>query len=162
MKTALLALLLGSSGGLKVGDKAPDFTLPDTAGVPVKLSALLASGPVILAFYPKAFTPGCTKQNEAFREKFEEVKAKGAQVLGISVDTVEKQREFKERYRLPYPLLSDEGGKVAEQYAGRMAVVGLANRANYVIDQDGTIKAIVTGGEAVDPTSAIAACPLRR
>ena len=58
MASALLALLLGSSGGLKVGDKAPDFTLPDTAGTPVSLAAALAKGPVILAFYPKAFTPG--------------------------------------------------------------------------------------------------------
>jgi peroxiredoxin Q/BCP len=90
------------------------------------------------------------------------VKAKGAQVLGISTDTVEKQREFKEKLGLPYPLLSDEGGKVAEKYAGKMPVVGLASRANFVIDRDGTILSIVTGSEAIDPASAVAACPIRR
>jgi thioredoxin-dependent peroxiredoxin len=156
----LLAMLLGATT-LKVGDKAPDFTLPDTEGAQVTLSTLLKSGPVILAFYPKAFTPGCTQQNSNFRDHFSEVEAKGAQVIGISVDKLETQKKFKAEYKLPFPLLSDAGGKVAAQYAGKMPVVGLAQRANFVIDQDGTIKAIVEGGQAVDPTSTIASCPLR-
>jgi len=117
---------------------------------------------VILAFYPKAFTPGCTKQNANFRDHYADVTAKGAQVIGISTDDVETQRKFKAEMKLPYPLLSDEGGKVAKQYAGTMAVVGVANRANFVIGQDGTVKEIVAGGDAVDPTAAIAACPLRK
>lgn len=161
MKLPLLALLLGSTP-LEVGDPAPDFTLPDTEGKPVTLSVLLKKGPVILAFYPKAFTPGCTKQNEAFRDQFGKVEERGAQVVGISTDSVEKQREFKQRYRLPYPLLSDPEGKVVEQYPGKMAVLGLASRANFVIGQDGKVAAIVEGGDAVDPTAAIAACPLRK
>ncbi len=160
MTSPLLAMLLGATA-LKVGDKAPDFTLPDTHGVPVTLSRLLEKGPVILAFYPKAFTPGCTQQNQNFRDHFSEVEAKGAQVVGISVDGVETQRKFQEKYKLPFPLLSDEGGKVAEQYSGKMPLVGFAKRANFVIGQDGLVKAIVEGGDAVDPTSAIASCPLR-
>ncbi len=160
MTSPLLAMLLGATA-LKVGDKAPDFTLPDTHGIPVKLSRLLEKGPVILAFYPKAFTPGCTQQNQNFRDHFSEVEAKGAQVVGISVDGVETQRKFQEKYALPFPLLSDEGGKVAEQYSGKMPLVGFAKRANFVIGQDGLVKAIVEGGDAVDPTSAIASCPLR-
>ncbi len=160
MSTPLLAMLLGATA-LKVGDKAPDFTLPDTHGVPVELSRLLEKGPVILAFYPKAFTPGCTQQNQNFRDHFSEVEAKGAQVVGISVDGVETQRKFQEKYKLPFPLLSDEGGKVAEQYSGKIPLVGFAKRANFVIGQDGLVKAIVEGGDAVDPTSAIASCPLR-
>ncbi len=160
MTSPLLAMLLGATA-LKVGQKAPDFTLPDTHGVPVTLSRLLEKGPVILAFYPKAFTPGCTQQNQHFRDHFGEVTAKGAQVIGISVDGVETQRKFKERYQLPFPLLSDEGGKVAAKYTGTMPLVGFARRANVVIGQDGLVKAIVEGGSAVDPTSAIASCPLR-
>ncbi len=117
---------------------------------------------MILAFYPKAFTPGCTQQNQNFRDHFEEVAAKGAQVLGISVDGVETQKKFKAEYKLPFPLLSDQGGKVSEQYAGKMPVVGLSQRANVVIGEDGIVKAIVEGGKAVDPTSTIAACPLRK
>ncbi len=157
----ILAALLGAAP-IKVGDRAPDFTLPDTDGVPVTLSSLLEKGPVILAFYPKAFTPGCTHQNENFRDHFSEVTAKGAQVVGISVDGVDTQRKFKDRYSLPFPLLSDEGGKVSELYAGKMFLVGLSKRANVVIGEDGLVKAVVEGGDAVDPTSAIASCPLRR
>jgi thioredoxin-dependent peroxiredoxin len=161
MKIALLSMLFGALP-LKVGDRAPDFTLPDTEGKPVTLTKLLEKGPVILAFYPKAFTSGCTKQNQNFRDRFADVEAKGATVVGISTDSVETQKKFKTELKLPYELLSDEGGKVAKQYAGTMAVVGVANRANFVIGQDGLVKEIVAGGDAVDPTSAIAACPLRK
>jgi peroxiredoxin Q/BCP len=160
MTNVLLALVLAA--GLKAGDKAPDFTLPDTEGKPVTLSKLLAQGPVILAFYPKAFTSGCTKQNSSFRDRYAEVEKKGAQVLGISVDDVATQRRFKVEYKLPYPLLSDAGGKVAEQYTGTMPVLGYANRSNVVIGQDGLVVEVVAGGDAVDPNGAIALCPLKK
>ena len=87
---------------------------------------------------------------------------KGAQVVGISTDTVEKQKKFKEEHQLPFPLLSDEDGKVAKQYGGTIPVVGLANRATYVIAQDGTIAEIVTGSAAIDPAGAITSCPVRK
>lgn len=87
---------------------------------------------------------------------------KGAQVVGISTDSVETQKKFKDQYKLPYPLLSDADGKVADQYGGRIPVVGLANRATYVIGADGIIKEIVAGNAAIDPNSAIAACPLHK
>jgi peroxiredoxin Q/BCP len=160
MTNAILALVLAA--GLKAGDKAPDFTLPDTEGMPVTLSKLLAQGPVILAFYPKAFTSGCTKQNSNFRDKYAEVEKKGAQVLGISVDDVATQKRFKTEYKLPYPLLSDLGGKVAAQYTGTIPVVGYANRSNVVIGQDGVVVQVVEGSDAVDPNGAIALCPLRK
>jgi peroxiredoxin Q/BCP len=160
MTSTILALVLAA--GLKVGDKAPDFTLPDTDGKPVTLSKVLAQGPVILAFYPKAFTPGCTKQNSNFRDQYGEVEKKGAQVLGISVDDVATQKKFKAEYKLPYPLLADVGGKVAEQYTGTMAVVGYANRSNVVIGQDGRVVKIVEGSDAIDPNGAIALCPLKK
>lgn len=87
---------------------------------------------------------------------------KGAQVVGISTDSVETQRKFKEEYKLPYPLLSDEGGKVAKQYGGTIPVIGLANRATFVLAQDGTVKEIVTGNAAVDPAGAITSCPIHK
>jgi peroxiredoxin Q/BCP len=161
MTAPLLAMLLGATS-LKVGDQAPDFTLSDQEGKPVSLSKALEAGPVILAFYPKAFTPGCTKQNSNFRDKYAEVEKKGAQVFGISTDTVETQKKFKAEYKLPYELLSDPDGKVAKQYSGTMPVVGVDNRANFVIGQDGKITEIVEGGDAIDPNAAIAACPLRK
>ena len=161
MTAHLIAMLLGATS-LKVGDKAPDFTLPDQDGKPVSLSKALEAGPVILAFYPKAFTPGCTKQNSNFRDKYAEVEQKGAQVFGVSVDSVETQKKFKAEYKLPYSLLSDEGGKVSKQYGGTMPVVGLASRANFVIGQDGKITQIIEGSDAIDPNGAIANCPLRK
>lgn len=157
----LLALLLGGTP-LKAGDRAPDFTLPDTDGKPVTLSKLLEKGPVILAFYPKAMTPGCTKQNEAFRDRLGDVEARGAQVVGISTDPVAKQKEFKASSRIPYPLLSDPKGEVVAQYAGKMRLLGVANRANFVIGQDGKVSAVIEGSDAIDPSGAIAACPLRK
>lgn len=85
---------------------------------------------------------------------------KGAQVVGISTDSVEKQKKFKDEHQLPFPLLSDEDGKVAKQYGGTIPVVGLANRATYVIAQDGRIAQIVTGSAAIDPAGAITSCPV--
>jgi peroxiredoxin Q/BCP len=86
------------------------------------------------------------------------VKARGAQVVGISVDDVPTQKRFKEQHQLPFPLLSDQGGKVARQYGGTVAILGMANRATFVVDRDGTVKEIVTGSDAIDPKGAIAAC----
>jgi peroxiredoxin Q/BCP len=88
------------------------------------------------------------------------VQARGAQVVGISVDDVATQKRFKEQHRLPFPLLSDDGGKVAKKYGGTVAVLGLANRATFVVDRDGTVKEIVTGNDAIDPKGAVAACPV--
>lgn len=161
MTATLLALVLGTTP-LKVGDQAPDFTLPDQDGTPVTLSKALSNGPVILAFFPKAFTPGCTKQNSNFRDQYSEVATKGAQVFGISVDDVKTQRRFRDELKLPYPLLSDEGGKVSKEYSGTMPIVGLAYRANFVIGQNGRVTRVVEGSEAVDPNSAIASCPGRK
>jgi thioredoxin-dependent peroxiredoxin len=160
MTSTLLALVLAA--GIQAGDKAPDFTLPDTDGKPVTLSTLLHQGPVILAFYPKAFTSGCTKQNSNFRDQYAEVEKKGAQVLGISVDDVATQRRFKTDYKLPYPLLSDAGGKVADRYTGTVPVLGYAKRSNVVIGQDGVVIKVVEGNDAVDPNGAIALCPLKK
>jgi peroxiredoxin Q/BCP len=90
------------------------------------------------------------------------VKTKGAQVVGISTDDVETQKRFKAEHALPFPLLSDEGGKVAKQYGGLMPVVGVAKRATFVVDRDGTVKEIIEGSDAIDPQAAIASCPAPR
>jgi peroxiredoxin Q/BCP len=82
--------------------------------------------------------------------------------VGISTDSVEAQKKFKEKEQLPFPLLSDEGGKVSQQYGGTMPVVGMSNRATFVVGQDGVVKEVITGKDAIDPGGAIAACPLRK
>jgi peroxiredoxin Q/BCP len=81
-------------------------------------------------------------------------------VVGISTDSVETQRKFKEKYALPYPLLSDEDGRVAKQYGGTMPVVGLANRATFVVGKDGLVKQVIEGQQAIDPGVAINACSM--
>jgi peroxiredoxin Q/BCP len=81
--------------------------------------------------------------------------------VGISTDSVEKLAKFKAEFSLPFVLLSDEKGTVVEQYPGKIPVLGVANRATYVIGQDGLVKEIITGGAAIDPSTAVAACPLK-
>ena len=157
----LLATLLGANP-IKVGEKAPDFTLPSSDGEQVTLSRLLQDGPVILYFFPKAFTPGCTKQTANFRDRTADVAQKGARIVGVSVDSPETLAKFRAEMKAPFTLLSDQGGKVSGQYVGLIPVLKLANRANIVVGQDGVVQQVVTGGDAVDPTSAIASCPLRR
>jgi peroxiredoxin Q/BCP len=81
--------------------------------------------------------------------------------VGVSTDSVEKLAKFKAEFSLPFVLLSDEKGTVVEQYPGKIPVLGVANRATYVIGQDGLVKEIITGGAAIDPSTAVAACPLK-
>jgi peroxiredoxin Q/BCP len=98
----------------------------------------------------------------AYRDQYASVVGKGAQVVGISTDDVATQKKFRDENQLPFPLLSDEGGKVAKQYGGTVALIGMANRATFVVGQDGIVKEIVTGSDAINPAGAIAACPLTR
>ncbi|MHB1252504.1 MAG: peroxiredoxin, partial [Acidimicrobiales bacterium] len=95
---------------MRAGEIAPDFSLPDQDGVVRSLSTLLVSGPVVLFFYPAAMTKGCTKESCTFRDLAAQFAAVGAQRIGISMDSVERQATFAEYNALDYPLLSDEGG----------------------------------------------------
>jgi peroxiredoxin Q/BCP len=98
---------------MREGDEVPDFELSDQDGVRRSLSGMLADGPVVLFFYPAAMTGGCTKEACHFRDVGAEYKAAGVQRVGISVDSVEKQKQFSDMHSFDYPLLSDEGGTVA-------------------------------------------------
>lgn len=89
------------------------------------------------------------------------MKGKGAEVVAVSTDSVETLRKFKEELQLPFTLLSDEKGAVADQYGGRVPVLGLANRVTFVIGKDGKIVEVISGGDAIDPSTAISACPLK-
>lgn len=142
-----------------VGATAPDFTLASTDGEQ-KLSALLKKGPVILAFFPKAFTGGCTQQMSSFRDLAPEWQKKGATVVGISTDDVATLTKFKAELKVPFAMASDPEGKVAAQYGG--VTMGYASRANVTIGQDGKIVQIVAGGEATDAKEEVNACPLAK
>lgn len=100
---------------LKEGQKAPAFTLDDDQGKKVSLADFKGQ-PVVLYFYPKDMTPGCTIEACDFRDNFSAVKKKGAVVLGVSADPVKRHGAFKEKYKLPFPLLSDEGKGMLKKY----------------------------------------------
>lgn len=123
-----------------VGSKAPDFTLLSQSGEMVNLRDFLGQKPVVLFFYPRDDTPGCTKQARAFRDEHEEFGKLDAEVIGISSDSVESHKGFAEKHSLPFLLLSDEGGKVRKLY-GVPSTLGLfPGRVTYVIDAEGVVR----------------------
>ena len=123
------------------GDVVDDFELPDQTGAPRKLSDLLANGPVVLFFYPAAMTYGCTKESCHFRDLAAEFTAVGAQPVGISADSVDKQRQFDEKESLKMPLLSDADRVVATQMGAKRGGPSFIpnKRITYVIDTDRTV-----------------------
>jgi len=121
--------------GVQAGDKAPDFTLPSQAGEQVRLSDRLGERVVVLYFYPKDETPGCTREACAFRDSYEVFTDAGAEVIGVSSDSAESHAAFAGHHKLPFTLLSDEGGRVRKSY-GVPATLGLLpGRVTYVIDR---------------------------
>jgi len=125
------------------GDLAPDFELPDQSGAHVRLSALLQKSPVVLFFYPKALTPGCTAESCHFRDLASEFAAAGAQRVGISADAVDRQATFAGRHGLDFPLLSDPNRAVARSYGVKRPGPLFNRRTTFVIGQDGRILDVV-------------------
>ena len=125
---------------VSVGDLAPDFTLPDQTGAPVRLHDLVGRKNVVLYFYPKDETPGCTIEARAFRDSYEKFSAKDAQVVGVSSDSVRAHRRFAQRYDLPFLLLSDRDGAVRRLYGVEKTLGLLPGRVTYVIDQTGVVR----------------------
>ncbi|WP_381562308.1 peroxiredoxin [Streptomyces eurythermus] len=129
---------------LAVGDTAEDFALPDETGTVRRLTGLLADGPVVLFFYPAALTPGCTAEACRFRDLTAEFAAVGARPVGISGDTVDRQREFTDRHRLGMPLLSDADGTVRERFGVRRGFsLAPTKRVTFVIAEDRTVLEVV-------------------
>jgi len=128
------------ASGVQVGDKAPDFTLMSQSGERVRLQDRLAERVVVLYFYPKDETRGCTAEACAFRDSHEVFAEAGAEVIGVSSDSAGRHAAFADHYKLPFTLLSDEGGRVRKSY-GVPAVLGLIpGRVTYVIDRAGTVR----------------------
>ncbi|MGH7548525.1 MAG: peroxiredoxin [Gemmatimonadales bacterium] len=131
-----------SENSVSVGDVAPDFTLPDQSGKLVRLRDLLGRGSVVLYFYPKDQTPGCTREARAFRDSYDSFTAAGAAVIGVSSDSVASHRRFAASQGLPFTLLSDRDGAVRELYGVAKALRILPGRVTYVIDQAGVVRHI--------------------
>jgi peroxiredoxin Q/BCP len=126
-------------------DLVPDFTLDDQNGQPRSLDSFLAQGPVVLFFYPAAMTTGCTKESCHFRDLAGEFAAKGAQRVGISMDSVEKQAKFTSVNNLDYPLLADVRGTVAKLFGVKRALDLLkVKRTTFVIGQDHRVLEVIS------------------
>jgi len=126
--------------GIQVGDKAPDFTLPAQTGEEVRLSDRLGQRVVVLYFYPKDETSGCTAEACAFRDSYEVFAEAGAEVIGVSSDSVDKHAAFADHHKLPFTLVSDEKGQLRKTY-GVPSILGVVpGRVTYVIDRTGTVR----------------------
>ena len=129
--------------GIGVGDKAPDFTLPSQSGEQVRLYDRIGERVVILYFYPKDETSGCTAEACAFRDSHEVFSDAGAEVIGVSSDSVDSHAAFADHHKLPFTLLSDVGGKVRKLYGVPSALGFIPGRVTYVIDRDGAIRLVI-------------------
>jgi peroxiredoxin Q/BCP len=128
---------------MQTGDAAPDFDLETQDGSRLRLSDALQDGPVVLFFYPRAMTPGCTKESCHFRDLGSEFSAVGAQRLGISVDKADRQKQFADKHGFDFPLLSDPDRAVAKAYGVKRPGPLMNARATFVIGQDGKVAEII-------------------
>ena len=135
----------------EVGKKAPAFTLPSSSGTNVKLSDISGS-PVVVYFYPKDDTPGCTKQACSLRDHNQEIQAKDAAILGVSTQDAASHQRFTEKYHLNFPLIADTDGAVSRAYGAiggggvmgtAMSLFGVANRITFILDESGHIAHII-------------------
>ena len=130
-----------AKGKVQVGDWAPDFTLPDQSGAWVCLADFLGKTAIVLYFYPRDNSSVCTAEACAFRDSYEVFKTAGAEVIGISSDSVESHRQFAHELLLPFILLSDRGGIIRKRY-GVPTAFGLPGRVTYIIDRQGIVRHI--------------------
>lgn len=124
---------------LKTGDIAPDFELFDQNLNKFKLSHLRGKKPVVVFFYPKDETKICTKEVCCFRDNYQKFLENGVEVIGISCDSVETHQHFSDKYKLPYPILSDRNGEVKEAYGVSKVLGILPGRETFVVDKNGLI-----------------------
>jgi peroxiredoxin Q/BCP len=124
----------------KVGEKAPDFTLPSQMGDNVTLSEYQGKKNVVLYFYPKDETRGCTREACEFRDRYDIFTGLGAEVLGVSSDTLESHKSFATHHGLPFLLLSDEDGKVRKLYGVPSTMGIIPGRVTFIIDTKGVVR----------------------
>jgi len=127
---------------LKIGQKAPDFTLPSTDGKMFRLSKGFEGKPCIVYFYPKDFTGGCTAEACEFRDQSDEFKELDISIVGISRDDMATHLKFKKQYELPFELLSDSSGKTCQAYDALVPIIRVPKRITYLLDKNHIIQAI--------------------
>ena len=127
---------------VKVGDVAPDFTLLSQSGETISLRDILGKKIIVLYFYPKDDSKGCTAEACSFRDKYEVFRDQGAEVIGISSDSVDSHSAFASRHNLPYIILSDVGGRVRKLYGVPSTLRLIPGRVTYIIDKKGIVRHI--------------------
>jgi len=127
---------------LKVGTRAPDFSLPSTSGETFSLYKDQKGKPCILYFFPKDFTPGCEKEACDFRDRFDFFSKKEIDIYGISRDKIETHLKFRQHYELPFNLLSDKSGEVSKLYDASLVLLNISKRITYLLDKDQMIVAV--------------------
>src|SRR5580658_5081166 len=135
---------------MRIGELVPDFELPSHDGSFVKLSAELEKGPVVLFFYPRAMTPGCTAESCHFRDLASEFSALGAQPIGISADPIDRQQRFTTKHSLGFTLLSDVDRSVARQFGAKRPGPLFNRRETFVIDSDRKVLSVIHAEFATD------------
>jgi peroxiredoxin Q/BCP len=156
---ALLAVLLASSAhamDLKPGDPAPRFTAKTHEGREFRLEDRKGQW-TVLYFYPKAGTPGCTRQACAFRDGIAAIRAEGADVFGISTDTIESQAAFHEEEHLPFMLLADPEGTVTRAYGAKLPILTMSRRWTFIIDPTLTIRQVEHDVDPAEDAARVAA-----
>ena len=133
---------MGTENQVKIGDKAPLFTLPDQNGKLINLNDFIGKTNLVLYFYPKDESYGCTKEACSFRDNYKDFKEAGAEVIGISADDETSHRAFAADYELPFLLLSDKDRKIANLYGVGKTLRILPGRVTFIIDKQGIIRGI--------------------
>ncbi len=123
----------------KVGDAAPPFVGQDQNGKTVQLADFVGKQNVLLYFYPKDFTGGCTKEACGLRDRMGELETNNVAVVGVSYDTAESHKKFIEQYHLNFPLLADPDGKIVKEYDVKMPLMSMSKRVSFLINKDGKI-----------------------
>ena len=147
---------------LRVGDMAPDFTLPATVGDKVSLSDYRGKKNVVLLFYPLDFSPVCSAENRECAQLAPGLASDDVAVLGVSVDSLWSHRAFAEKFGISYPLLSDETREVSKRYGVLDPGGRVDRRVTFVIDREGIVRKIDSGSEAVDPGGVVKFCSLMK
>jgi len=125
---------------IAISDSAPDFQLDSQSGETVRLKDVIGQKELVLYFYPKDNTPGCTTEAQAFRDSYEAFKDLGAEVIGVSSDSVDSHRDFASKCNLPFTILSDSGGRVRKLYGVPSSLGLIPGRVTYVIDRKGVVR----------------------
>jgi thioredoxin-dependent peroxiredoxin len=128
---------------LRVGDTAPDFEAVNCSGEPVRLADHRGKRKVVLFFFPKAFTPACTIEVRNFRDNHQRITALNAELIGVSVDRIERNCEFARAEGLQFPLIGDESRVISERYGVVWPVLRIDRRATFVIGEDGIIEDVI-------------------